>query len=86
MRQTPAISGQGRRWKAMGRRDQTAGCVIPITVIAMRVCYSTIMASIHSYEGWWDLSLIDDRNERALFSAFVAVVAVWATIFLFALF
>jgi hypothetical protein len=24
------------------------------------------MASIHSYEGWWDLSLIDDRNERAL--------------------
>ena len=37
------------------------------------------MASIHSYEGWWDLSLIDDRNERALLSAFVAVIAVWAT-------
>jgi hypothetical protein len=44
------------------------------------------MANIHSYEGWWDLSLIDDRNERALLSAFVAVVAVWATTFLFALF
>jgi hypothetical protein len=44
------------------------------------------MTSIHSYEGWWDLSLIDDRNERALLSAFVAVVAVWATTFLFALF
>jgi hypothetical protein len=66
--------------------DQTAGCVIQITVIAMRVCYSGTMTSIHSYEGWWDLSLIDDRNERALLSAFVAVVAVWATIFLFALF
>ena len=66
--------------------DQTTGCVIQITVIAMRVCYSGTMTSIHSYEGWWDLSLIDDRNERALLSAFVAVVAVWATIFLFALF
>jgi hypothetical protein len=44
------------------------------------------MTSIHTYEGWWDLSLIDYRNERALLSAFVAVVAVWATIFLFGLF
>ena len=26
------------------------------------------MNSIHSYEGWWDLSLMDDRNERALLS------------------
>jgi hypothetical protein len=65
--------------------------VIQITVIAMRVCYSHaeedgVMANIHSYEGWWDLSLIDDRNERALLSAFVAVVAVWAMTFLFALF
>jgi hypothetical protein len=71
--------------------DQTSGCVIQITVIAMRVCYSKdqddgAMVSIRSYEGWWDLSLIDDRNERALLSAFVAVVAVWATTFLFALF
>ena len=44
------------------------------------------MANFNSYEGWWDLSLIDDRNERALLSAFVAVVVVWATTFLFALF
>jgi hypothetical protein len=76
---------------AVAAADQTAGCVIQITVIAICVCYSNdeeggAMASIHSYEGWWDLSLIDDRNERALLSAFVAVVAVWATIFLFALF
>ena len=68
--------------------DQAAGCVIQITVIAMRVCYlccqeDGAMANIHSYDGWWDLSLIDDRNERALLSAFVAV---WAMTFLFALF
>ena len=44
------------------------------------------MANIHSYEGWWDLSLIDERNERALLSAFVAVVAVWAMTLLFAVF
>jgi hypothetical protein len=44
------------------------------------------MTSIHTYEGWWDLSLIDHRNERPLLSAFVAVVAVWGTTFLFALF
>ena len=24
------------------------------------------MASMHAYEGWGDLSLIDDRNERPL--------------------
>jgi hypothetical protein len=64
--------------------------VIQITVIAMRVRYlaatrRTAMASIYTYEGWWDLSLIDERNERALLSAFVAVIAVWATAFLFAL-
>jgi hypothetical protein len=58
--------------------------VIQITVIAMRVCYSENMASIRLYEGLWDASLIDGRNEHALLSAFVAVVAVWATIFLFA--
>jgi hypothetical protein len=44
------------------------------------------MTSIHTYEGWWDLSLIDDRNERALHAAFVAVIAAWGTTFLFALF
>jgi hypothetical protein len=43
------------------------------------------VTSIHSFEGWWDLSLIDNRNERPLLSAFVAVVAVWGTTFLFAL-
>jgi hypothetical protein len=71
--------------------DQTAGCVIAITVIAMRVRYrgrqeNSAMASIHSYNGWWDLSLIDDRNERPLHAAFVAVIAAWGTTFLFALF
>jgi hypothetical protein len=69
---------------ALVAADRTAGCVIQITVIAMRVRHSRTMNSIRSYKGWWDLSLIDDRNERALLSAFVAVVAVWATIFLFA--
>ena len=44
------------------------------------------MASSGTYEGWWDLSLIDDRNERALHAAFVAVIAAWGTTFLFALF
>jgi hypothetical protein len=43
------------------------------------------MASIHTYKGWWDLSLIDERNERALLAVFVAVIAVWATAVLFAL-
>jgi hypothetical protein len=32
-----------------------------------------------------DLSLIDERNERPLRVAFVAVIAIWATAFLFAL-
>jgi hypothetical protein len=40
------------------------------------------MNNIRKYEGWWDLSLIDDRSERALFSAFVAV---WAMALLLAL-
>ena len=40
------------------------------------------MASIRTYEGWWDISLLDERNERALLSAFVAAIAVWATAFL----
>jgi hypothetical protein len=43
------------------------------------------MTNSRTYEGWWDLSLIDGRNERPLLAAFVAVVAVWATAFLFAL-
>ena len=44
------------------------------------------MASTGTYDGWWDLSLIDDRNQRPLLSAFVAIIAVWAMTFLFALF
>jgi hypothetical protein len=43
------------------------------------------MTSSPTYDGWWDLSLIDERNERPLHAAFVAVIAVWATAFLFAL-
>jgi hypothetical protein len=43
------------------------------------------MANIRAYEGWWDTSLVDERNERALLSAFVAVIAVGATAVLFAL-
>jgi hypothetical protein len=71
--------------------DQTAGCVIAITVIAKRMRYSdwqenTAIASIQLYDGWWDLSLIDERNERPLHAAFVAVIAAWGTTFLFALF
>jgi hypothetical protein len=40
------------------------------------------MASIRTYDGWWDVSLIDQRNERALLAAFVAAIAVWAAAFL----
>jgi hypothetical protein len=43
------------------------------------------MAGIDAYEGWWDLSLIDERNERPLHAALVALIVVWATMFLFAL-
>jgi hypothetical protein len=43
------------------------------------------MASIRTYDGWWDICLLDERNERALLSAFVAAIAVWATAFLFEL-
>jgi hypothetical protein len=42
------------------------------------------MADIRTYEGWWDESLIDPRNERALLSAFVAALVVWAAVFLLA--
>jgi hypothetical protein len=64
--------------------------VISVTAIADAARYSSgpendAMASSGTYEGWWDLSLIDERNERPLLSAFVAVIAVWATAVLFAL-
>jgi hypothetical protein len=32
------------------------------------------------------MSVVDGRNERALLSAFVAAIVVWATVLLFALF
>jgi hypothetical protein len=35
-----------------------------------------MMGGIRAYEGWWDLSLIDEMSERALLSAFVATVVV----------
>ena len=41
--------------------------------------------STRTYEGWWDLSLIDERNERPFHAAFVAVIAVWAIAILLAL-
>jgi hypothetical protein len=43
------------------------------------------MANDPTYDYWWDLSLIDERNERPLHAAFVAVIAVWAAAVLFAL-
>jgi hypothetical protein len=42
------------------------------------------MRNIRTYDGWWDTSLTDRRNERALLSAFVAAIAVWAGVFLLA--
>ena len=68
--------------------QQPARCVIFVTAIAnARALFQisdgrSIMASIRTYEGWWDLSLLDEKNERALLSAFVAAIAVWATAFL----
>jgi hypothetical protein len=43
------------------------------------------MASFRTYDGWWDVSLLDPRNERALLSAFVAAIGVWAAAFLLAI-
>jgi hypothetical protein len=43
------------------------------------------MANIRTYDGWWDTSLTDRRNERALLSAFVAAIGVWAAAFLLAI-
>jgi hypothetical protein len=64
--------------------------VIPVTAIADAGCYfsrqeNDAMASSGTYKGWWDLSLIDERNERPLRAAFVAVIVVWVTALLFAL-
>jgi hypothetical protein len=43
------------------------------------------MANIRAFDGRWDTCLVDERSERALLSAFVAAVAVWATVFLVAI-
>jgi hypothetical protein len=43
------------------------------------------MLNSRTYEGWWNISLIDERNERPLHVGYVAVIAIWATAFLFAL-
>ena len=45
-------------------------------------CGEGTMRNIRTYDGWWDTSLTDRRNERALLSAFVAAIAVWAAVFL----
>ena len=78
-----------KRRQAVVAADQTAGCVIQITVIGVRVRYCGVkedgaMANIPIYAGWWDTSLTDRRNERALLSAFVAAIAVWTAAFLLA--
>jgi hypothetical protein len=61
--------------------------VIQITAIRNCLLYVSIvekstMPNSDTYAGWWDLSLIDPRNERALLAAFVAAIAVWAVILL----
>jgi hypothetical protein len=69
------------------RGKSTASSVIAITAIADCVAYCRClgkgtMASILRYECSWDESLLDPRNERALLSAFVAAIAIWAAAFL----
>jgi hypothetical protein len=69
---------------------QTARCVIAITSIAdARVLLLAVrnegVTNSRIYDGLWDLSLIDERNERPLHVAFVAVIGIWATALLFAL-
>ena len=54
--------------------------MISVTAIADAGRYfsrqeNNAMASSGTYEGWWDLSLIDERNELALRGAFGAAVA-----------
>ena len=89
------VGRQAREARGRARQDvvalaQTARCVISVTAIADAGRYfsrqeNNAMASSGTYEGWWDLSLIDERNERPLRAAFVAVIAVWAMVVLFAL-
>jgi hypothetical protein len=61
--------------------------VIQVTAIRNCLLYVLVaekstMPNSDTYEGWWDLSLIDARNERALLAAFVAAIAGWAVILL----
>jgi hypothetical protein len=61
---------------------QTAWRVTPIAVIADARRYSDQqenggIASIHTYESGCDASLIDERSERPLHAAFIALIVVW---------
>ena len=76
----PALKGQSAASPRQGSLSISPGSTLGGRAL------QAAMTSIHTYEGWWDLSLIDDRNERALHAAFVAVIAAWGTTFLFALF
>jgi hypothetical protein len=42
------------------------------------------MVNIRTYDGWSHTSLTDRKNERALLSAFVAAIAIWAAAFVLA--
>ena len=60
--------------------------MIAVTVRPPQVSYSRFnrekdipMTGSRTYASWWDPSLIDERNERPLLSAFVAAIAIWAT-------
>ena len=43
------------------------------------------MNDIRAHDGWWDIGLIDERNERPLLIALVATVVAWFTVFVVAL-
>ena len=89
------VGRQAREARGRARQDvvalaQTARCVISVTAIADALALfcgreDDAMTDRRTYEGWWDLSLIDERNERPLHVAFVAVIAIWAAVLLFAL-
>jgi hypothetical protein len=93
MARYPSWLTSSQRCAARAQQDvvaaaQTARCVITITAIADArgatplTQENNAMTNSRTYEGWWDLSLNDDRNDRPLLAAFVAV---WAVAVLFAL-
>jgi hypothetical protein len=43
------------------------------------------MINSRTYDGWWDVSLLNPRNERAFLSAVIAAIVVWAAAFLLAI-